>query len=271
MPSTGNINTKAILDPSAYLAELNRMGGATVAFKNMIEGISFTRFHTSMYASATIMYSISTLISKMSQGIEEYSNMLAKLGSVADLTSSSIDSLADSMKQLSMQRGLSRKDIMTGMYTAVQSGFTNPEDMSEIALSSAKLARSSGREITVDKSANLISSLRQSLGISNENVKSGALNSLLLRGRDLGKWELRDMAEALGKVTTIYGNQFSGVLDPMETLRQIVSMMSSATLVGLPLNTVSTGVRRIAERPFPLSDTSKGKYLREQLKRLGYT
>ena len=76
---------------------------------------------------------------------------------------------------------------------------------------------------------------------------------MLLRGRDVGRYELNEMTAALGIPLSVYGNQFSKKLGPEETLRQLTALLSSTTLSGLSPSRSATGLRRLVEKTVLLS------------------
>ena len=271
MPNVGTISGSMYLDPSGYITGLNQAAQSTKMFQAGVERVSFAGFHRGIFATTTLLYGLNRIMSSMSQGMEEYTNMLGRIGSVADMTAASVEALADSMKKLSVAQGVSRTDIMGGMYTAAQSGFDSPAEMRAMATSGAKLSRASGKEIDVRKSVDLMSVARQALGIGQGAITSNRMTDLLLRGRDVGRWELDEMAQALGIPLTVYGNQFSSKIGGEETLRQLVTIMSTATLAGVNPRMAATGTRRLVERTVQLNKTKLGDPLRQALRGVGFS
>lgn len=270
MPNVGTITGSMVLDPSAYISGLGQAAAATRSYQAGINGVTFAGFNRGVFATTTLLYGLNRIMHSMSKGMEEYSNVLGRIGSVADLTAASVGALADSMKRLSVEQGVGRKDIMGGMYTALQSRFASPAEMRAMAQGGAILSRSSGKEINVKKSVDLLSVARQALGINMDAVTSGRMNNLLLKGRDVGRWELDQMAAALGIPLTVYGNQFAGRIGGEETLRQLVAIMSTATLAGMNPRMTATGTRRLVERTVQLNKTKAGDPLRRGLIDLGF-
>lgn len=271
MPNVGTITGSMYLDPSAYVAGLNTAAGATRSFQQGVSTISFAGFNRGIFATTTLLYGLERIMSNMSKGMEEYANMLGRIGTVADLTAASVSALADSMKQISVYQGVSRKDIMGGMYTAAQAGYETPAEMRAMAASGARLSRASGKEIDVKKSVDLQSGIRQALGIGMGSVSSNRMNDILLRGRDIGRWELDEMAQALGIPLTVWGNQFAGRQSGEETLRQLLSVMSVASLAGVSPRMTATGTRRIVEKTLQLNKSGKvGDPLRNALRGAGF-
>lgn len=271
MPNVGTITGSMYLDPSAYVAGLNTAAGATRSFQQGVSTISFAGFNRGIFATTTLLYGLERIMSNMSKGMEEYANMLGRIGTVADLTAASVSALADSMKQISVYQGVSRKDIMGGMYTAAQAGYETPAEMRAMAASGARLSRASGKEIDVKKSVDLQSGIRQALGIGMGSVSSNRMNDILLRGRDIGRWELDEMAQALGIPLTVWGNQFAGKQSGEETLRQLLSVMSVASLAGVSPRMTATGTRRIVEKTLQLNKSGKvGDPLRNALRGAGF-
>ena len=270
MPNVGVISGSMYLDPSAYISGLNQAAQSTRSFQAGVERVSFAGFHRGIFATTTLLYGLNRIMSSMSQGMEEYTNMLGRIGTVADMTAESVEALANSMKKLSVAQGVTRTDIMGGMYTAAQSGFSSPAEMRAMATSGALLSRASGKEIDVKKSVDLLSVARQALGIGAGAVTSNRMTDLLLRGRDVGRWELDEMAHALGIPLTVYGNQFTRKIGGEETLRQLVAIMSTATLSGINPNMAATGTRRLIERSIQLQNTKRGDPLRLALRGAGF-
>lgn len=272
MPNVGTITGSMYLDPSAYISGLNTAAGATRSFQQGMTSVSFAGFNRGIFATTTLLYGLERIMSNMSKGMEEYANMLGRIGTVADLTAASVGALADSMKQISVYQGVSRKDIMGGMYTAAQAGYDSPAEMRVMASSGARLSRASGKEIDVKKGVDLQSGIRQALGIGMNAVSSNRMNDILLKGRDIGRWELDQMAHALGIPLTVWGNQFAGKQDGEETLRQLLSVMSVASLAGVSPNMTATGTRRIVEKTLQLNKSGKvGDPLRNALRGVGFT
>lgn len=272
MPNVGTITGSMYLDPSAYISGLNSAAGATQQFQRGVSTVSFAGFNRGIFATTTLLYGLARIMSGMSKGMEEYANMLGRIGTVADLTAASVSALADSMKQISVYQGVSRKDIMGGMYTAAQAGYQTPAEMRGMAAAGARLSRASGKEIDVKKSVDLQSGIRQALGIGMDAVSSNRMNDILLKGRDIGRWELDQMAHALGIPLTVWGNQFAGKQDGEETLRQLLAVMSVASLAGVSPNMTATGTRRIVEKTVTLANSGKkGDPLRKALRGVGFT
>lgn len=272
MPNVGTITGSMYLDPSAYISGLNSAAGATQQFQQGVSTVSFAGFNRGIFATTTLLYGLERIMSNMSKGMEEYANMLGRIGTVADLTAASVSALADSMKSISVYQGVSRTDIMGGMYTAAQAGYSSPAEMRTMASSGARLSRASGKEIDVKKSVDLQSGIRQALGIGMDAVSSNRMNDILLKGRDVGRWELDQMAHALGIPLTVWGNQFAGKQDGEETLRQLLAVMSVASLAGVSPNMTATGTRRIVEKTVTLANSGKkGDPLRKALRGVGFT
>jgi len=265
MTHAGTVTGTIVADPSQYIMAMNQSAQATRAFQTGVTSMSFNPFNRGIIATTTLMYGLARVMGNMSRGMEEFSNILGRIGSVADMTASSVQLLADSMKDLSIAQGVSRKDIMGGMYKAAQSRFTSPAEMRAMSGAGSMLSRASGKEIDVKKSVDLLAVARQALGIKADAITSGRTTDLLLRGRDVGRWELDQMAQALGIPMTVYGNQFSGRLGGEETLRQLVAIMSTATLAGMNPRMTATGTRRLVERSVMLNTTGRGKPLRDAL------
>ena len=271
MADAGVIRAQAVMDPSMYIAGMNQMAAATRSFQTGMSSMSFAGFNRSMIATTTILYGLNRIMGSMSKGMEEYAQVLAKIGSVADLTAASVESLAESMKKLSVDSGTKRSDMMKGMYVALQSRFDSPAEMRSMASAGAILSRASGKEIDVKKSTDLLAVVRQGLGLGQGSVDSRRVTDILLKGRDVGRWELDQMAAALGIPMTIYGNEFSSKIGGEETLRQLIAIMSTATLVGLKPNVAATGTRRLVERTVQLSKSGKlGDPLRRGLRGIGF-
>ena len=271
MPNVGTITGSMYLDPSAYIAGLNTAAGATQSFQQGVSSISFAGFNRGIFATTTLLYGLERIMSNMSKGMEEYSNMLGRIGTVADLTAASVSALADSMKQIAVYQGVSRTDIMGGMYTAAQAGYQTPAEMRGMAMSGARLSRASGKEIDVKKAVDLQSGIRQALGIGMGAVTSNKMNDMLLKGRDIGRWELDQMAHALGIPLTVWGNQFAGKESGEETLRQLMAVMSVASLAGVSPNMTATGTRRIVEKTVQLASSGKrADPLRNALRGAGF-
>jgi len=261
-----------VLDPTQYIAGLNQAAAATRSFQTGASHLAFAGFNRGVIATTTLLYGLNHVMSSMSRGMEEYSVILGKIGTVADLTASSVQALANSMKSVSVAYGVSRKDIMGAMYTSAQSRFSTPAEMRAMATAGALMTHASGigSEISVKEATSLLAGLRQAFGISMDAVTSGRMVDLLIRGRDVGKWELKEMRAALGKVSTVYGNQFKDKLGGEEVLRQLVAMMSVTSLSDLPLNTVSTGTRRLVEKTLKLANSEKGRPLASALLKRGF-
>jgi len=271
MPNVGTLSASMYLDTAPYVAGLNQAAGATRSFQQGMSTISFAGFNRGIFATTTLLYGLERIMSSMSKGMEEYSNILGRIGTVADLTAASVSALAESMASLSVYQGVSRTDIMQGMYTAAQAGFQSPAEMRAMATSGAVLSRASGKEINVKKAVDLQSGIRQALGIGMNSVTSNRMNDILLKGRDVGRWELDQMAEALGKPATVWGNQYAGKQSGEETLRQLLTVMSTASLAGISPSMTATGTRRIIERTLQLNNTKRGDPLRQALRGVGFT
>ena len=286
MAHVGTITGSMTLDPSAYLAGLNRAAQATTAFRTSMtgSGMAFNqfgtnanniagmmgRFNTSIYASMTAFYALSRTISSSLGVFEEYSNIMSRISATADLSASSVNALSESFKKLNRELGGSRTDLMKGVYTAIQANFTRPSEFMPIGEAAMRLRTASGREIDTQKSADVISVVRNALGV--RSGREGAITDMLLRGRDIGRYELKEMASALGIPITVFGNQFGARLGPEETLRQLIAILSSATQTGLAPRTAATGTRRLVEKTTRLAAApgGVGKNLTQALGSLGY-
>lgn len=286
MAHVGTITGSMTLDPSAYLAGLNRAAQATAAFRTSMtgSGMAFNqfgtnanniagmmgRFNTSIYASMTAFYALSRTISSSLGVFEEYSNIMSRISATADLSASSVNALSESFKKLNRELGGSRTDLMKGVYTAIQANFTRPSEFMPIGEAAMRLRTASGREIDTQKSADVISVVRNALGV--RSGREGAITDMLLRGRDIGRYELKEMASALGIPITVFGNQFGARLGPEETLRQLIAILSSATQTGLAPRTAATGTRRLVEKTTRLASApgGVGKNLTQALGSLGY-
>ena len=286
MAHVGTITGSMTLDPSAYINALNQVAQHTAKFQQAINagsygiggmGASATRsaaqlgsLNRSVYASMTAFYALSRTVTGALGVFEEYSNVVSRIANVADMSTSSILSLSEAMKGLNREMGGSRTDLMKGMYRAVQSGFTTPKEFMPIAKSAMALRTASGREINTTKAADAISVIRNAL-----NMKSGKesfITDILLGGRNFGRYELNEMTAALGVPITVHGTQFSEKLGPEETLRQLLAMLSSATLSGISPMRAATGVRRMVEKTIRLSSKpgGVGKNITGAMKGLGY-
>lgn len=286
MAHVGTITGSMTLDPSAYLAGLNRAAQATTAFRTSMtgSGMAFNqfgtnanniagmmgRFNTSIYASMTAFYALSRTISSSLGVFEEYSNIMSRISATADLSASSVNALSESFKKLNRELGGSRTDLMKGVYTAIQANFTRPSEFMPIGEAAMRLRTASGREIDTQKSADVISVVRNALGV--RSGREGAITDMLLRGRDIGRYQLKEMASALGIPITVFGNQFGARLGPEETLRQLIAILSSATQTGLAPRTAATGTRRLVEKTTRLATApgGVGKNLTQALGSLGY-
>ena len=267
----GTIQAELTANVSGYMSGLGQATQASQQFQRSVTGISFQGFNRGIIATTTLLYGMNRIMGQMSQGMEEFSNVLARIGAVADLTADSVKNLADSMKAVSVSQGIVRSDIMKAMYTTAQSRFTKPSEMRFFGEQAAMLSRASGKEIDAAGAAKLMTGLVRSLGLDMQrDVASGRLSDMLLKSRDIGRWELRDMAPAIAKVATVFGNEFAGRLGGVETLRQMNAIMAVASGTDLPLGMVSTGVRRLVERSYQLRGTKRGEHLRTQLAGLGY-
>jgi len=286
MAHVGTITGSMTLDPSAYLAGLNRAAQATTAFRTSMtgSGMAFNqfgtnanniagmmgRFNTSIYASMTAFYALSRTISSSLGVFEEYSNIMSRISATADLSASSVNALSESFKKLNRELGGSRTDMMKGVYTAIQANFTRSSEFMPIGEAAMRLRTASGREIDTQKSADVISVVRNALGV--RSGREGVVTDMLLRGRDIGRYQLKEMASALGIPITVFGNQFGARLGPEETLRQLIAILSSATQTGLAPRTAATGARRLVEKTTRLASApgGVGKNLTQALGGLGY-
>lgn len=286
MAHVGTITGSMTLDPSAYIAGLNQAAQQTMRFQQSVAssgagmasmgagaGRAATQLgglNRSIYASMTAFYMLSTRISAALGVYEEYSNVLSRIGATADMSTSSILGLSEALRGLNRDMGGSRTDMMKGMYRAVQSGFTTPDQFMPIAESAMKLRTASGREINTVKSADAISVIRNSLGI--KGGKESMITDMLLKGRDVGRFELNEMTSALGIPLTIYGNQFSSKIGSQETLRQVITLLATSTQAGLSPNRAATGVRRMVEKTLMLGNKPGGigKNLHAGFAGLGY-
>ena len=286
MAHVGTITGSMTLDPSAYLAGLNKAAQATAAFRTSMTGggMAFNqfgtnannvagmmnRFNTSVYASMTAFYALSQTISSSLGVFEDYTNVMSRIAATADLSSSSVNALSESFKKLNREMGGSRSDLMKGVYTAVQANFTRPTEFMQIGEAAMRLRTASGREIDTQKSADVISVVRNALGV--RSGREGVVTDMLLKGRDIGRYELKEMASALGIPITVFGNQFGSKLGPEETLRQLIAILSSATQTGLEPRTAATGTRRLVEKTTRLASAPQGvgKNLTAALGNLGY-
>lgn len=275
-----------VLDPSAYIAGLNRAAQHTAAFQSSIQAgtaginafakasqsmaVGMSRLNSSVYASMTAFYALSRVVSSSLGVFEEYNNIIARISATADLSISSVTALSESFKKLNRELGGSRTDLMKGVYRAVQANFTTPEEFMPIGAAAMRLRTASGREINTTKSADVISVIRNALGI--KSGREGFITDMLLRGRDIGRYELTEMASALGIPITVFGNQFSAKLGPEETLRQLIAILSSATQTGLSPRVAATGMRRMIQKTSRMAAAPEGigKNLTRALQGMGY-
>ncbi len=287
MAHVGTITGSMVLDPSAYIAGLNRAAQHTAAFQSSIQAgtaginafakasqsmaVGMSRLNGSVYASMTAFYALSRVVSSSLGVFEEYNNIISRISATADLSISSITALSESFKKLNRELGGSRTDLMKGVYRAVQANFTTPEEFMPIGAAAMRLRTASGREIDTTKSADVISVIRNALGI--KSGREGFITDMLLRGRDIGRYELTEMASALGIPITLFGNQFSAKLGPEETLRQLIAILSSATQTGLNPRTAATGTRRMVEMTTRLMKSPEGigKNLTTALRSMGFS
>lgn len=275
-----------VLDPSAYIAGLNRAAQHTANFQSSIQAgtagvnafgkasqsmaVGMSRLNGSVYASMTAFYALSRVVSSSLGVFEEYNNIISRISATADLSIGSVTALSESFKKLNRELGGSRTDLMKGVYRAVQANFTSPGEFMPIGAAAMRLRTASGREINTTKSADVISVIRNSLGI--KSGREGFITDMLLRGRDMGRYELTEMASALGIPITLFGNQFAGKLGPEETLRQLIAILSSATQTGLNPRTAATGTRRMVEKTTRLMKSPEGigKNLTTALRSMGF-
>ena len=287
MAHVGTITGSMVLDPSAYIAALNRAAQHTAAFQSSIQAgtaginafakasqsmtVGMSRLNSSVYASMTAFYALSRVVSSSLGVFEEYNNIIARISATADLSINSVTALSESFKKLNRELGGSRIDLMKGVYRAVQANFTTPEEFMPIGAAAMRLRTASGREIDTTKSADVISVIRNALGI--KSGREGFITDMLLRGRDIGRYELTEMASALGIPITLFGNQFAGKLGPEETLRQLIAILSSATQTGLNPRTAATGTRRMVEKTTRLMKYPEGigKNLTTALRSMGFS
>lgn len=287
MAHVGTITGSMVLDPSAYIAGLNRAAQHTAAFQSSIQAgtaginafakasqsmaVGMSRLNGSVYASMTAFYALSRVVSSSLGVFEEYNNIIARISATADLSINSVTALSESFKKLNRELGGSRTDLMKGVYRAVQANFTTPEEFMPIGAAAMRLRTASGREIDTTKSADVISVIRNALGI--KSGREGFITDMLLRGRDIGRYELTEMASALGIPITLFGNQFSAKLGPEETLRQLIAILSSATQTGLNPRTAATGTRRMVEKTTRLMKYPEGigKNLTTALRSMGFS
>ena len=286
MAHVGNIHGTATMDPTGYTVGLRQMAQETYRFQQSIQsgsygiasmGGSATRtaahmnsLNRSVYASMTAFYMLTRQIGGAMNAYEEYDNVVSRIGSTADMSTSSILGLSEALKGLNRQMAGNRTDLMKGMYRAVQAGFTSPSEFVPIAESAMRLRTASGREINTTKSADAISVIRNALGV--KAGREGFITDMLLRGRDVGRFELNEMTSALGIPLTIYGNQYSEKIGAEETLRQVVTLLASTTQAGLSPNRAATGIRRILEKSLRLGGKPEGigKELTRGVQSLGY-
>jgi hypothetical protein len=127
--------------------------------------------------------------SQFSRVFEEYSNIMSRISATADLSASSVNALSESFKKLNRELGGSRTDLMKGVYTAIQANFTRPSEFMPIGEAAMRLRTASGREIDTQKSADVISVVRNALGV--RSGREGAITDMLLRGRDIGDMNSR--------------------------------------------------------------------------------
>lgn len=287
MAHVGTITGSMVLDPSAYIAGLNRAAQHTAAFQSSIQAgtaginafakasqsmaVGMSRLNGSVYASMTAFYALSRVVSSSLGVFEEYNNIIARISATADLSISSVTALSESFKKLNRELGGSRTDLMKGVYRAVQANFTTPGEFMPIGAAAMRLRTASGREIDTTKSADVISVIRNALGI--KSGREGFITDMLLRGRDIGRYELTEMVSALGIPITLFGNQFSAKLGPEETLRQLIAILSSATQTGLNPRTAATGTRRMIEKTTRLMKSPEGigKNLTTALRSMGFS
>mgnify|MGYP003761013493 CR=1 FL=1 len=276
-----------VLDPSAYIAGLNRAAQHTANFQSSIQAgtaginafgkasqsmaVGMSRLNSSVYASMTAFYALSRVVSSSLGVFEEYNNIISRISATADLSINSVTALSESFKKLNRELGGSRTDLMKGVYRAVQANFTTPGEFMPIGAAAMRLRTASGREIDTTKSADVISVIRNALGI--KSGREGFITDMLLRGRDIGRYELTEMASALGIPITLFGNQFSAKLGPEETLRQLIAILSSATQTGLNPRTAATGTRRMVEKTTRLMKSPEGigKNLTTALRSMGFS
>lgn len=287
MAHVGTITGSMVLDPSAYIAGLNRAAQHTANFQSSIQAgtagvnafgkasqgmaVGMSRLNGSVYASMTAFYALSRVVSSSLGVFEEYNNIISRISATADLSIGSVTALSESFKKLNRELGGSRTDLMKGVYRAVQANFTSPGEFMPIGAAAMRLRTASGREINTTKSADVISVIRNSLGI--KSGREGFITDMLLRGRDIGRYELTEMASALGIPITLFGNQFAGKLGPEETLRQLITILSSATQTGLNPRTAATGTRRMVEKTTRLMKAPEGigKNLTTALRSMGFS
>lgn len=286
MAHVGTITGSMVLDPSAYIAGLNRAAQHTAAFQSSIQAgtaginafakasqsmaVGMSRLNGSVYASMTAFYALSRVVSSSLGVFEEYNNIIARISATADLSINSVTALSESFKKLNRELGGSRTDLMKGVYRAVQANFTTPGEFMPIGAAAMRLRTASGREINTTQSADVISVIRNALGI--KSGREGFITDMLLRGRDIGRYELTEMASALGIPITVFGNQFSAKLGPEETLRQLIAILSSATQTGLSPRTAATGMRRMIQKTSRMAAAPEGigKNLTRALQGMGY-
>lgn len=286
MAHVGTITGSMTLDPSAYISGLNQAAQQTMRFQQSISSGSFgiaamgassaraatglSSLNRSIYASMTAFYALSSQMSRALGVYEEYDNVLSRIGSTASMSTSSVLGLSEALKGLNRDLAVSRTDTMRGVYRAVQSGFTKKEDYVPITQSAMALRTASGREIDVTKSADTISVIRNALGI--KSGREGFITDMLLKGRDVGRFELNQMASALGIPITIWGNQFSSKIGSEETLHQLITMLASSTQAGLSPTMAATGLRRFVEKSNLLGNraSGSGKHLDRAIKSAGY-
>ena len=107
-----------VLDPSAYIAALNRAAQHTANFQSSIQAgtagvnafgkasqsmaVGMSRLNGSVYASMTAFYALSRVVSSSLGVFEEYNNIISRISATADLSISSVTALSESFKKLNL-------------------------------------------------------------------------------------------------------------------------------------------------------------------------
>ncbi|MCL2103535.1 MAG: phage tail tape measure protein [Kiritimatiellaeota bacterium] len=245
----GSLYATLTLNARAYQAELRQAQQATraaAAGMNQAMMGAGAGMAMSFYGVTSALNGVAASIGGADRAFRQYENTLVRISTVTGRTVGSMNALVDSMRNVAVQSATSMQEFSTAMYRAAQATFTQPRQMRDIAVTAGRLRAASGGEIGMRDAADSLSVVYNALGI--KPSRGGAVSDIMLKGRNIGRWELGQMVDVLSRPLAVAGSMQRPGANPEDTLRDLLSVLATVTQGGVSRNIAGTGVRRAYER-----------------------
>lgn len=133
-----------------------------------------------------------TLATKLSMDFE---TSMAKVSTLADTSVMPLDEMADKIKQLSKETGISAEEIANNVYDAMSAGQSTADAVDFVA-NSTKLAVAGFAES--GQTLDLLTTILNSYGMASE--EAGRVSDILVKTQDAGKVSVAELSASMGKI-----------------------------------------------------------------------